>query len=164
MANANERPEEKLLRADVPSLAVHESSLTRITVCSHVEDIVRSVQDEFGSKAELFKHVVVRMDSLNCPDFEATKSPGVYIIIHEDCGCLKVGKSQSNASKRALEHFRDNTSSKDKTVQMAQLRQSDKTHMLVFALQQQHSMHWVLALEHYLENTLKPRIASIRNG
>lgn len=104
------------------------------------------------------------MDALKGAEFDATKSPGVYIFIHEHDGCLKVGKSHSNASKRALEHVRDNTSSKDKAIQMAELRESDKTYMLVFALRTAENLHWILALEHYLEKTLKPKITSIRNG
>ena len=134
------------------------------TISSRVKAIVQSVRTEFGSKAEQFVPVVVRMDLLQGTDFDATKSPGVYIFIHDDHGCLKVGKSHSNASKRALEHLRDNTSSKDKAIQMAQSRESDKTYMLVFALRSAENLHWVLALEHYLEKTLKPKITSIRNG
>ena len=137
----------------------------KITVPSRIEEIVKSVHEEFGSKADLFKPILLRMDALDCAEFEATKSPGVYIFIHEDSGCLKVGKSHTNASKRALQHCgNDNTSSTDGTIQMAQLRLSDKTYMLIFALQKEDSMHWVLALEHYLEKTLSPRITSKRNG
>jgi len=132
---------------------------------SVVEPIVQSVRREFTDKAELFTPILVRMDALDCPEFERTKSPGVYLFIREDGDCLKVGKSQSNASKRALQHCgNDNTSSTDKVIQMAHLRQSDKTYMLVFALQNKGCMHWVLALEHFLENTQNPRIRSIRNG
>ena len=134
------------------------------TISSLVETIVQSIRTEFGSKAEQFVPIVIRMDALKGAEFDATKSPGVYVFLHEDSGCLKVGKSHSNASKRALEHFRDNTSSKDKAIQMAQLDQSDKTYMLIFALQRAENLHWILALEHYLEKTLKPRITSKRNG
>ena len=129
-----------------------------------IESIVQRVRDEFGSKAALFGHVALRMNALDCPDFEKTKYAGVYVFVHDIYGCVKVGKSQSNASKRALEHCRDNTSSKDGAIRMADLRNCDKTQLLIFTLQKTDSMHWVLALEHFLENTLKPRICSIRNG
>jgi hypothetical protein len=136
-----------------------------MTVPSRIEDIVKSVHEEFGSKAELFKPIALPMNALNCADFEGTKTAGAYVFVHEDMGCIKVGKSHSNASKRALQHCgSDNTSSGDGTIQMAQLRLSDKTYMLIFALQKEDSMHWVLALEHYLEKTLSPRITSKRNG
>lgn len=135
------------------------------SISLRIESIVQSVRSEFGDKAELFKPIVLQMDALDCAEFEATKVAGVYVFMHDDLGCIKVGKSHSNASKRALQHCgSDNTSSGDKAIQMSMLRHSDKTHMLVFALQKDESMHWVLALEHYLENTLEPRIPSKRNG
>jgi len=136
----------------------------RTTIWSDVETIVQSVHVEFGSKAQLFQSILVRLDALDGPEFEATKFAGVYVFIHEEYGCLKVGKSNSNASKRALEHLRDDTHSKDEAIHMAQLRQSDKTYMLVFALQKPECVHWVLALEYYLEKTLPLRIPTIRNG
>jgi len=138
------------------------------TIWSDVETIVESVHVEFGSKAELFQPILVRLDALDGPEFDATKFAGVYVFIHEEYGCLKVGKSNSNASKRALEHLRDNTHSKDGAIQMAELRSSDKTYMLIFALEKEDYIHWVLALEHYLEKalrkTLRLRIPTIRNG
>ena len=133
------------------------------TVSSHVKAIVQSVDVEFGSKAELFTPIVVRMDARQGDEFEATKLPGVYVFIDENGRCLKVGKNHLNASKRALEHCRDNTSSKDGTIHMAD-RVNEKTYLLVFALQERGSLHWVLALEHYLEKTQRPRIPSLRNG
>jgi len=144
---------------DMPSENGQSESMKHV-----VESIVHSVRTEFGDKAELFVPIVVRMDALNCLEFEATKSPGVYLFIHDDYGCLKVGKNHLNASKRALEHCRDNTSSKDRTIQMKNLRGSEKTYMLVFALQQHHSLHWVLALEYYLEKNFEPKIPSRRKG
>lgn len=133
-------------------------------VSSRVEAIVKCVDDEFGGKAdELFDPVVVRMDYREGSEFEATKKPGVYVFIGDSGRCLKVGKSLSNASKRALQHCgSDNTSSKDGTIHMADL-DSGKTYMLVFALQDD-SLHWVLALEYFLEHELKPAIQSLRNG
>lgn len=161
MASGNLTPKERLSRVDVPSL----TALLPATISSGVGDVIYRVHDEFGSKADLFIPIVVRMDRREGTEFEATKSPGVYVFIHEDSGYLKVGKSHSNASKRALQHCgNDNTSSKDGTIQMAQLQRSNKTYLLIFALQKQDSMHWVLALEHYLEKILKPRITSHRNG
>jgi hypothetical protein len=125
---------------------VRKDEVMPATIQSQVETIVQLVHAEFGTKAHLFQHVLVRMDTLSCPEFEATKVAGVYVFIHEESGCLKVGKSQSNASKRALQHCsNDNTSSKDGTIQMAQLRQSKKTYMLIFALQKPESVHWLLS-------------------
>lgn len=132
-------------------------------ISSRIEGIVQSVYKEFGAKAALFSPIAVRMDLRTCDEFEATKKPGVYVFIDENSKCLKVGKSQSNASKRALQHCgTDNTSSKDGAIHMADRLNSDKTYLLVFALQDDF-MHWVLALEHFLENIENPVIRSVRN-
>ena len=143
---------------------VYNAEYISPAVSSLVQAIIQSVDTEFGTKAELFTPVVVRMDMRQGDEFEATKSPGVYVFIHEEYECLKVGKNHQNASKRALEHCRDNTSSKDGSIQMSEHINSDKTYMLVFALQESESLHWVFALEHYLEKTLHPKIRSVRNG
>src|ERR1035437_7571605 len=146
------------------NLVIRMGKNIRPEISSRVEDIVQAVYKEFGSIAELFMPIVVRMDSRECEEFQATKSPGVYVYIYEDGSCLKVGKSHLNASKRALEHCRDNTSSDDGAIQMKNLRESDKAYMLVFALQQPKSLHWVLALEYYLEKNQMLQIPSKRNG
>lgn len=135
------------------------------TPSSRIHRIVQLVDDEFGDRSALFKPIALRMNALGGDEFNAAKVAGVYVFVNDDWGCIKVGKSQSNALKRALQHCgSDNTSSKDKTIQMAELRHCDKTHLLVFALQKSDSMHWVLALEHFLENKLQPKIHSVRNG
>jgi hypothetical protein len=127
--------------------------------------ILELVNREFGEKAKLFTPLELRLNSLESSDYEASKVPGVYVFLNEDLGCLKVGKSQSNASKRALQHCgTDNTSSADGKLQMAQLGHSDKTLLLVYALNQPDCMHWAVALENYLERKLQPLIPSKRNG
>jgi len=136
----------------------------RPEIASYVDEIVQSVQKEFGSIAELFTPIAVRMDLRHGEEFEGTKSPGVYVFISNDCKCVKVGKNHLNASKRALEHCRDNTSSSDRTIQMKHFIESDKAYLLVFALQRPNSLHWVLALEHFLEIKYNPKIRSKRNG
>ncbi len=137
----------------------------RITISSEIEKIVQSVRVEFGDKAELFRPIVLPMDPLDGAEFEATKTAGVYVFVHDEFGCIRVGKSFSNASKRALQHCgRDNTSSPDKAIQMSKLRHSDKMHMLVFALQKAESTHWISALEQYLENNLELKIPPKRKG
>ena len=135
------------------------------TLSSRIEEIIQSVDDEFGDKFVHFKPIALRMNALERDESEAAKVAGVYVFVHDDLGCIKVGKSQSNALKRALQHCgSDNTSSKDKAIQMAALRRCDKTYLLIFALQNPESMHWVVALEHFLEKRLQPTIRSVRNG
>lgn len=127
------------------------------------ESVIQKMRTELGDKAELFKPVLVPIDRVQAAESNAAKAPGVCVFLHEDLDCIKVGKSPSNAPKQSLEHCRDNTTSKDGTIEMLTLRHCPKTQILVFALQG-NSIHWVLALEHYLENEFKPKIASVRNG
>jgi hypothetical protein len=94
------------------------------SICSRIDEMVHSVQVEFGAKFnQLFAPAVVRMDARQGEEFEATKKPGVYVFLHEEHDWLKVGKSHLNASKRALEHCRDNTCSKDGAIRMRGLLQ-----------------------------------------
>jgi hypothetical protein len=132
---------------------------------SLIEDAVEEMRKEFGDKADSFKSIALRMNELNGADFEKTKFPGVYVLIHEDKRYIKVGKSQSNPLKRALEHFsRSITVPEYTALQMPELRHCDKMHVLIFLLEKPDSAHWVLALENYLERKLNPIIHSKRNG
>jgi hypothetical protein len=135
-----------------------------VTASTKIAAIIQSVTDEFGTKAELFAPVVVRMDSRHGSEFDEMKKPGIYIFLHDDGAFIKVGKHHLNASKRALEHCRDNTTSKDGAVKMADFLDSEKMYLLVFALKSGDDLHWVLALEHFLEKSLNPKIRSVRNG
>lgn len=150
-------------KAEMVKRVVCKDDWTSLGISPHVEKIIQSVNDEFGNKAELFVPILVRMDRREGPEFDKTKRAGVYIFIGEDGKCLKIGKSHQNASKRALEHCWDKTTSKDGKICMADHLNNGKTHMLVFALQGE-SKHWLLALEYFLEKKFEPRIPSIRNG
>jgi hypothetical protein len=128
------------------------------------EQILELVNSEFGDKAKVFTPLVLRPSNLVGDDFESSKGPGVYVFLNEG-KCLKVGKSQSNASKRALQHCgTDDTSSADGKLHMSRLGYNDQTQLLVFALNQPDCLHWVVALENYLERKLQPLIPSKRNG
>lgn len=86
----------------------------------------------------------------------ATK-PGVYIICCEN-EILKVGRHFENAAKRAFEHFRDNTSSINEKIE-------NKTTMIyIYNSKNIEDDFWLASLELYLENKLKPKIKSKRNG
>jgi hypothetical protein len=130
------------------------------------EQILALVNSEFGEKANFFTPVEVWLNNRKVEDFDDTKVPGVYVFLHEGV-CIKIGKSQTNASKRAMQHCgTDNTSSADKKWKMSELRDDAETLLLVYALKPpyQEKMHWVLALESFLERELQPAIPSKRNG
>jgi len=126
--------------------------------------ILALVHEEFGDKA---KHFIVRefaLTGLKGDEVEQTKDAGVYVFWHSRHGFVKVGKSQSNASKRAMEHIRDNTSAKGGELQMRALRDDPACKLIVLNVDDHQNMHWVLALENFLERKLQPCIRSVRNG
>ena len=126
--------------------------------------ILKLVANEFAVKA---KHFAVRefaMNELHGVEFDKTKDAGVYVFWHQKHGFVKVGKSQSNASKRAMEHIRDNTTTKDGAVQMRDLKGDAGCKLIILNIDEHTNMHWLLALENFLERELKPCIRSVRNG
>ena len=91
----------------------------------------------------------------------ATK-PGVYIISCEN-EILKVGRNFENAAKRAFEHFRDNTGDEN-TGKINSITENKPTMIYIYNSKNRENDFWLASLEIYLENKLKPRIKSKRNG
>jgi hypothetical protein len=87
---------------------------------------------------------------------------GVYVYWHPEHEVLKTGKSQANSRKRALEHIPDNTSHKN--IQMAVLGKDENTKLLLFNIKNNSDLHWVLALEAFMEWNASPKIKSARMG
>lgn len=130
----------------------------------HIKNLV---DQEFADKARHFEMRAFSMDALGGDEFEKTKTAGVYVFWHEQHRFIKVGKSQSNASKRAREHLRDNTKSKHLAraqVQMRDLQNDPQCKLVVLNVDSKDNMHWILALEYFLEHQLNPCISSVRNG
>ena len=100
-------------------------------------------------------------EAINSKNFNEAR-PGVYVYWHPEHGVLKTGKSQKNSRKRALEHIRDNTSHND--IQMAQLGRDGKTKLILFNVKYKNKLHWVLALEAFMEWNAIPKIKSARMG
>lgn len=127
--------------------------------------VAAACSGEFGPLWALFEMRVFTLDHLGGAEFEAAKRPGVYVFWHPSFGFIKVGKSQSNAPRRAMQHCGlDNTTSNDRRVQMANLKDDPRARLFTLTLKDPSRMHWVLALEHFLEIALDPKIRSRRSG
>ena len=89
----------------------------------------------------------------------------MYVFLN-DKGCIKVGKSERNAPGRAMQHCgKDNTTSADGRIQMKNLPCDASTRLLIVNLADPtRQMHWLLALERFLEDTLLPAVKSKRKG
>lgn len=129
------------------------------------EPIVAAVREDFGtSPVGCFESSVFSLNNLSSGAFERTKRPGVYVFFSQQHGCIKVGRHLQNASKRALEHLTDNTTSKDGSLQMKNLSGNEDIKLLIFNVEDKRDLHWVVALEFFLEARLDPQIPSGRNG
>jgi len=127
--------------------------------------IISSVNSEFISRGinisdELFNsEKLVEMYKLkgisHSYSYPYTPSPGVYVWLDTKKNkAIKVGKHNENVVKRAFEHFKANTHTAD--IEMQPFSQNNFTGilLLVFYLDN-NNIHWVLALEDYLEKSLR---------
>ena len=127
-----------------------------------IEDMVRT---EFGVYAKhlLPMRVVDLSDMLNKEVKDACCKPGVYVFWVEngwdekESRVEKVGRSFSNSHKRAQQHIKDNTKGLMRD-------RSSMYKLLLFNAQDDHSKHWIAALEVFLELNLNPNIKSKRIG
>ena len=91
---------------------------------------------------------------------------GVYIFFNDN-EVWKIGKSNTNALRRALEHIRDDTGSQEGKG-MAKFKDSSEMKLLLISINDPNDTHWVLALENYLERHFSSKgnlvIKSRRNG
>lgn len=92
-----------------------------------------------------------------------SKKPGVYVywkIIGDEYTCLRVGKSRVDVFGRAMQHIRDETQTKDGSIKISQ--HTPNLFVVLFSIDNKKDIHWVLALEDFFEEILKPSIPSRR--
>ena len=121
------------------------------------KDIERIFEREFWPIAGLFDRLIMDYEEAEDSDDPRVARPGVYVWLSGD-EVLKVGRSFSDARKRALEHIRDNTAQK-----MGVLAGDPEARLVLFTVLSE-DYHWVAALEVFLENNLQPSIPSKRQG
>ena len=127
------------------------------------KDAIKDIfEKEFGEIAEKFFVI----DNLTIKEITESLDqriplPGIYIFWSNEYGVIKVGKSQTNSRKRALQHIKDGTNILD--LNMSKLT-FEKTYLLLFNLKDSTSIHWLLSLEYFFEYKLEPRIHTRRNG
>jgi len=100
-------------------------------------------------------------DAMN-NDSKEVNRPGIYVYWHPKHGVIKVGKSQSNSKKRALQHIRDNTHNEE--INMSSLPSEQEAKLLLFNIHDDKDLHWVLSLEAFLEWNTSPKIKAGRIG
>lgn len=129
-----------------------------------IDNIKELFLQEFSSVKERFDLHEFSMTSN--PNNNEHCKPGVYVFFKEE-RVWKVGKSNENARKRALEHFRDDTGSAIGKG-MKQFENDPNMILLLFLVKNQKDVHWVFALEAFFEQTFRDRkvleICSFRIG
>ena len=120
-------------------------------------EVRRAFEREFGPVLYKFDFVALNLDSAVALNTRRVWNPGVYVWMAGP-EIIKVGRSLSNARKRALEHLQDNTGGT-----MAGLKDNPNS-LLVLITVEPEDRHWAAALEIYLEEKLNPSIKSQREG
>ena len=121
-----------------------------------IQSVIDAFENEFTAHKHKFELIDLKGDEIRGSQDHRVARAGVYVFF-KDKTVLKVGKSLSNARKRALEHFRDNTGKI-----MKDLDGNKDLHLLLFTVNKRENEHWVIALEDLYEWKLKPFIRSDR--
>ncbi len=125
----------------------------------NIVEIRKLFESEFESISHKF--VVIELEIMDASHSKAEYifHPGVYVWWHPVSGVIKVGRHLTNSRKRALEHI-----SADTGKIMAALADDPTTKILLFNVLNPENLHWVAALEIFLERTLEPVVRAGRLG
>lgn len=127
-----------------------------------IPEVIKIFRSEFSALLTKFVIFDLTLDTASDNRDAGVDRPGVYVYWKAGLGVIKVGKSQSNARARALQHIRDNT--KNVRLQMSGLANDSSCHLILFTVPNDGDIHWVLSLEYFLEKNLEPVIRSDRSG
>ena len=122
-------------------------------------DIIAAFESEFSPLLGKFEIYSLEVKEARNSKAKHVWKPGCYVFWNEELGVLRVGRSFSNSRKRALEHIRDNTGGI-----MHGIESDNNARLILFNLKRKEDVHWVAAVEVFLESILKPYIPSGRMG
>lgn len=127
-----------------------------------LSEVKNKFSKEYSSLKLKFNVLELNIDNALNNGTEEANRPGVYVYWHPEHGVIKVGKSQSNSKKRALEHIRDNTHNSN--ISMNTLPNKKETILLLFNINNNSDLHWLLSLEAFMELNTYPVIKAGRIG
>ena len=133
--------------------------MKKILALSEVRDMF---SNEFSTLKLKFNLFELSIDNAQKNRDKEVNNPGVYVYWHPAHGVIKVGKSQSNSKKRALEHIGDNTHNSE--INMNMLPEDKETKILLFNINNDSDLHWILSLEAFMEWHTSPAIKAGRIG
>ncbi len=127
-----------------------------------IKSIYDSFHKEFSFLREKFNIIPLSMIEAKESKELDIAMPGVYIYWKDDM-IIKVGRHLDNSRKRALEHIRENT--RNDVIDMASLKDcNENCGIILINCKNRNDLHWVAAIEIYMENVLEPIIKSKRTG
>lgn len=132
------------------------SPISILEIEEHVKNEFKNLFNEF----EIHEYKIKTAEKKGDPKIER---PGVYIY-WKDQHVIKVGKSNDNARKRACQHLTDNTKSQDGSIEMKDLANDLNAKILFYILKNTNKIHWLIALEDYLEHSMDIKIKSLRRN
>lgn len=115
-------------------------------------DIDALFRQEFGSLANYFDVVELSVQEVPIRQDDRIVRPGVYVF-HRDGQVYLIGRHFVNASRRALEHLKEDTSG-----QLRSLEDASDSYLLLFTTPKDDHLHWLTALEVFFERNLNPLI------
>jgi len=125
-----------------------------------MDEVEAIAKNEFQQLMDRFRICHVSLNTAAADKRPEFNAPGVYVYWNARYGVIKVGKSESNSRKRALEHIGDHHLGQD--LDMATLEGDVNTTLILFNLNSLRDMHWILSLERFLETNTDPYIHSAR--
>jgi len=105
----------------------------------NIDEIEAIVRAEFREILDRFKILHLPLNLASTDRRPEINAPGVYVYFNTQYGVIKVGKSESNSKRRALQHIRDHTRGKD--LDMATLSGDPNTLLILFNLKSNRDMH-----------------------
>lgn len=126
------------------------------------DEVISLFECEFGFVKERFVVRNISLHEAKTNQETSVNSPGIYVHWLNDLGVIKVGKSQSNSKKRALEHIKDNTKNND--FEMRLLDTDKGARLILFNILDKTNVHWLLSLEAFMDWNSNPVIQSDRIG
>ena len=124
-----------------------------------MEKIIETFELEFNSISDKFEIIEENVRNLPNSKKEFIHNPGVYVFFNNN-GIIKVGRHLKNSRKRAYEHIIANT--KNNSIEMKNLPDFPDSKVLLLNVKNKNDIHWVAAVEIFLEIQLKPLIRTKR--
>lgn len=128
----------------------------------NLETTIGLFESEYSAVRSKFNLIMLSIDDAFKDSTISTGSTGVYVFWKPNIGVIKVGKSQTNSKKRALEHLTANT--KNELIEMESLKHDKEAKLLLININLANNLHWLLSLEAFMEWNTYPAIKAKRMG